>query len=318
MFDRKLLAVIGCAVVVGLIAALMVSRYLSSVKAQSNTVVAASVAIPMSTQITADQLTLVHLPPEATPADAYTSIDKLVGRVTVVALGAKELVTDLKLAPEGSAAGLAGVITEGTRAMTVKVDDVVGVAGFVLPGAWVDIVAVVDPQEQGSNQGPTSKIVLQHIKVLASDRNIEKQATGETTMIVKAVTLEVLPDQAEKLALAATEGKLQLVLRNSVDSDSVQTPGVDKKALLGGALRASAPHVATSQMSSTTTAPSAGSVAAAISRGARPRTVPRSMIAPLDSIIVKEAANGASAGSGPPRARIELIEGSKRKVLEFQ
>jgi pilus assembly protein CpaB len=241
MFDRKLIAVLTCAVIFGLFAALMVSRYLSNVKAQSKTIVAASVPIPMSSQITADQLTLVHLPPEATPDGAYDSIEKLVGRVTVVGIGAKEPLTELKLAPEGSAAGLAAMITEGTRAMTVKVDDVVGVAGFVLPGAWVDVVAVVDPREQtGMGQGPTSKIVLQHIKVLASDRNIEKQATGETTLIVKAVTLEVLPDQAEKLALAATEGKLQLVLRNSVDDDAVQTPGVDKRSLLTGALMTSA------------------------------------------------------------------------------
>ena len=308
MFDRKLIAVIACAVIVGLFAALMVSRYLSSVKAQSKVIVAAAVPIPMSTQITPEHLTMVHLPPEATPDTAFTSIDKLVGRVTIVPLGPKELITDLKLAPEGSAAGLAGVISEGTRAMTVKVADVVGVAGFVLPGAWVDVVAVVDPQDQGNNQGPTSKIVLQHIKVLASDRNIEKQESGETTMIVKAVTLEVMPDQAEKLALAATEGKLQLVLRNSIDDDAVTTPGVTKRALLGGAMLASA----------AAPAPSSGGTMAPVRRasaggGAGGRALPRSMIAPVDTIVVKEAPKPAE-----PRTRIELIEGNKRKVLEFQ
>ena len=159
MFDRKLIAVLTCAVIFGLFAALMVSRYLSNVKAQSKTIVAASVPIPMSSQITADQLTLVHLPPEATPDGAYDSIEKLVGRVTVVGIGAKEPLTELKLAPEGSAAGLAAMITEGTRAMTVKVDDVVGVAGFVLKrppyGAGV---GPGSPIARGSKRRSTHKV----------------------------------------------------------------------------------------------------------------------------------------------------------------
>lgn len=306
MFDKRVIAVITCAVVFGLFAALLVSRYLSNVKAQSKAVVAAAVPIPMSSQITAEQLMLVHLPPEATPDGAYTSIEKLVGRVSVVSIGPREPLTELKLAPEGSAAGLAAVITEGTRAMTVKVDDVVGVAGFVLPGAWVDVVAVVDPQVQGTSQGPTSKIVLQHIKVLASDRNVERQDTGETTLIVKAVTLEVLPDQAEKLALAATEGKLQLVLRNSVDDDSVQTSGVDKRALLGGTMLASVAHPGSTSAS--------GSGGGSARRSVRPRGLSRSLIAPIDSITVQEAEKTKE----PPRQRIELIEGNKRKIIEFQ
>ncbi len=296
MFDKRLLAVIACAVVFGLVAALLVSRYLSNVKAQSRSLVAANTSIPMSTQITADQLSLVYLPADATPDGAFTSIDKLVGRVTMVSIGPREPITELKLAPEGSAAGLAAMISEGARAMTVKVDDVVGVAGFVLPGAWVDIVAVIDPSEQGSSQGPTSKIVLQHIKVLASDRNIEKQETGETTMTVKAVTLEVTPEQAEKLALAATEGKLQLVLRNSVDSDSVLTPGVDKRSLLTGELLA---------LGGPAGVPAASAVPV---RAPRAHNPVRPVALPPISV---------DANPKPAPRTVEIIEGSKRRLIEI-
>ncbi len=300
MFDKRLLAVIACAVVFGLFAALLVSRYLSGVKAQSKSVLAASVSIPMSTQITRDQLTVVHLPPDATPDGVFTSMERLVGRVTVTGISPREPVTEFKLAPEGSAAGLAAVISDGSRAMTVKVDDVVGVAGFVLPGAWVDIVAVIDPRETGSSQGPTSKIVLQHIKVLASDRNIEKQETGETTLIVKAVTLEVTPEEAEKLALAATEGKLQLVLRNSVDSDSVETTGVDKRSLLAGHMLASLASPGGSTVTSTS-----GQL-----RASRQRPMPSAPVDPIDKIVVQEAEKAK-----PPVQTIELIEGNKRRQI---
>lgn len=303
MFDKRLLLVITCAVTFGLFAALLVSRYLSNVRAQSRSIVAASASIPMSTQITSDQLTVIYLPSDSIPEGAFTSIEKVIGRVTVTGIGVREPVTELKLAAEGSAAGLAAMIAGGSRAMTVKVDDVVGVAGFVLPGAWVDIVAVIDPSEQGESQGPTSKIVLQHIRVLASDRNIEKQETGETTMTVKAVTLEVTPEQAEKLALAATEGKLQLVMRNSVDDDTVQTPGVDKRGLLAGGSGGILAGLAASASAAT---------ASVLPRVARPRSVTRDQIPDVKVIEVEKPKPVA------PRVRIiEIIEGGKRRTIEF-
>ena len=99
--------------------------------------------------------------------------------------------------------------------MTVKVDDVVGISGFIMPGSFVDVVVTIDPREGGGMQDPISKIVLQNIKVLANGQNIDKPENEREANSVKAVTLQVTPEQAEKLALAATEGKLQLVMRNS-------------------------------------------------------------------------------------------------------
>jgi pilus assembly protein CpaB len=147
---------------------------------------------------------------------------------------AREPVTDQRLAPEGSAAGLSAVIPEGYRAMTVKVDDVVGISGFIQPGTLVDVVVVIDPAEKNGEQGPISKIVLQNIKVLANGQNIDKPKDDREANSVKAVTLLVTPEQAEKLALASTEGKLQLVMRNSIDQDDEETRGVNKRTLLNG------------------------------------------------------------------------------------
>jgi len=102
--------------------------------------------------------------------------------------------------------------------MTVKVDDVVGVSGFIMPGTLVDIVVVITPPRGSGQEEVISKIVLQNIKVLASGQNIDKPKDfREVEQSIKAVTLQVTPEQAEKLALASSEGKLQLVMRNSVD-----------------------------------------------------------------------------------------------------
>ncbi len=141
----------------------------------------------------------------------------------------------MKLAPSGVGAGLSAVIPEGYRAMTVKVDDVVGVSGFIMPGSFVDVVAIITPLSQaGAANGPISKIVLQNIKVLASGAKIDSPENQRQPSEVKAVTLQVTPEQAEKLVLAANEGKLQLVMRNYTDQDDTKTTGANKATLLSG------------------------------------------------------------------------------------
>src|SRR5437660_9183867 len=129
--------------------------------------------------------------------------------------------------------------------MTVKVDDVVGISGFIMPGTLVDVVVVIDPAEKAGMQDPISKIVLQNIKVLANGQNIDKPQDQREANSVKAVTLLVTPEQAEKLALASSEGKLQLVMRNSVDQGDEQTEGVNKRRLLGGEHAAPVPDPGT-------------------------------------------------------------------------
>ncbi|HWS54821.1 MAG TPA: Flp pilus assembly protein CpaB, partial [Pyrinomonadaceae bacterium] len=237
MRNKRLLFVLAGAVVFGLVAAVSVSRYLSNAQAtprNMRAVVVAKVDIPLGTQVVAEQLMKVQYPSNAVPDGAFEAEEKVVGRVVVTTLAAKEPITDFKLAAEGSAAGLSAVIPEGYRAMTVKVDDVIGVAGFIQPGAMVDVLTVIQPPDEGMHRNPISKIVLQNVKVLASGQNMDKPKNEREAESVRAVTLQVTPDQAEKLALASVEGKLRLVMRNTADQGDEQTQGANKRSLLTG------------------------------------------------------------------------------------
>jgi pilus assembly protein CpaB len=217
---------------------MLVTRYLSNVQAYTKdlgNVVVAKTEIQLGEKITADQVALAAIPNGSTPEGAFRKLDQVVGRVAIMPIGVRETITNQKLAASGTGAGLSSVIPEGYRAMTVKVDDVVGVSGFVMPGSHVDVVAVIIPQaQQGYSQDPVSKIVLQNIKVLATGPKIDSPENQREPTSVKAVTLQVTPAQAEKLALAANEGKLQLVMRNYGDQDDTETKGASKNGLLQG------------------------------------------------------------------------------------
>lgn len=319
MRDKRLIIVIVFAVAFGLAAAILVGRYLSNVEGRSNKIVIAKVTIPLSTRIAAEQLSVQQLPREATPEGAFTDPNMLIGRVALTTIGAREALTELKLAPAGSEAGLTAMIAEGFRAITVKVDDVVGVAGLLEPGAWVDVVAVVTPQEQSIGQGPTSKIVLQHIKVLAIDQKIETQNKESGVLSTKAVTLQVAPDQVEKLALAQAEGKLQLVMRNSVDKDDVQTAGVNKRSLLTG------DHVAASpEPDAAKNATNDPSQTKPVGRTAmtRRRMPPPLFMSPSYGNYEKpptadKPGTGEKPKPIPVRNAIEVFDGGKRRTIEL-
>ena len=185
--------------------------------------------------------------------------------------------------------------------MTVKVDDVVGVSGFIMPGTLVDVVVVIQPPKGTANEEKISKIVLQNIKVLASGQNIDKPKDDrEVERSVKAVTLQVTPEQAEKLALASSEGKLQLVMRNSVDQADEQTSGANKRTLLSGERAMLVPDPGISSNSTPKAAP----------------TSPR-RIAPRP--VVKETASApkTTQPQAPPRPTVEVIKGAKKEIQDF-
>lgn len=322
MRDKRFMIVIAFAVVFGLVAAGLVGRYLSNLEGRSTKVVVAKVNIPMGTMITAEQVTIQHFPKAITPAGIFTDADKLIGRVSITNIAANEALTGMKLAPIGSEAGLTGVIAEGFRAITVKVDDVVGIAGMVTPGSWVDIVAVVTPEGQTTNQGPTSKIVLQHIRVLATNQDIDqssdkgqKEKTASLGAAIKAVTLQVLPEQAEKLALAQAEGKLQLVMRNSVDKDEVQTPGSNKRSLLTGEGIARVPELQAAQpmTESRDARPASENKPPKFARP--PRAQPPSIFMPIGKD--KSASRADKPKAAPTRNSVEVFESGKRRTVEF-
>jgi pilus assembly protein CpaB len=282
---------------------MLVTRYIASVQAYTkdlNNVVVAKVEIPLGAKITAEHLALAPIPNGSAPEGVFRKIEEAVGRVAVTPIGVREPITTLKLAPEGVGAGLPAVIPEGYRAMTVKVDDVVGVSGFVMPGSYVDVVAVIVPVAQSSAaQGPISKIVLQNIKVLASGARIDSPQDQRQPSEVKAVTLQVTPEQAEKLVLATNEGKLQLVMRNYSDQEDAQTTGANKTTLLGGESAKPDPGPTTEKAVETKPA-------------AAPR--PRVRRPVIDSATVARQVEVAAPAS---RKSVELIEGSKRRDVDI-
>jgi len=175
----------------------------------------AKTEIPVGSRLIAEQLQLTQMP-RVIADGTFSKIDNaIIGRVAVTKIGAREPITESRLAPVGSAAGL-WVIPEGYRAMTVRVDDVVGTSGFIQPNTLVDVFVMIEPSDSSEQKEHVSKIVLQNIKVLANGKKIETIKNGKQTASVNTMTLQITPDQAEKLALAANEGKLQAVVRSSL------------------------------------------------------------------------------------------------------
>ena len=298
MRNKRFFLVLVGALIFGVLAAVSVSRYLSSAQAYTknlNKVAVAKVAIPIGSKIIPEQIMVVQFPKESTPDGAFETPEKLAGRVAVTNIATREPITDSTLAPEGTAAGLSAIIPEGYRAMTVKVDDAAGISGFIMPGTMVDVVVVIDPREGAGNQDPVSKIVLQNIKVLANGQNIDKPKDEREANSVKAVTLQVTPEQAEKLALASTDGKLQLVMRNQVDQGDEQTTGVNKRNLLGGEAAQPVPEP-----------------------GALKSEQPKQESRPARrSAPAAKPAAAAPAPQPTPRASVEMIEGAKKRSVEF-
>lgn len=302
MRNKRLIVALLAAIGFGLIAALSVSRYLSSAQAYTrnlNNVVVAKFDIPLGTKIVAEQLAVAQFPRDVTPEGAFPVTDGLIGRVAVTRISAREPITESRLAPVGSAGGLSSVIPDGYRAMTVKVDDVVGISGFIMPGTLVDVVVVIDPpKKDGGNQEKVSKIVLQNIKVLANGQNIDKPKNDREAERVKAVTLQVTPEQAEKLALATNEGELQLVMRNAVDQNDEATPGANKASLLSGERALPVPE------------PGLGS------KDAKPSTAVRRS-RPRASTIANASLKIQNPPIAPPRPSVEVIEGAKKRNVDF-
>ena len=303
MRNKRLIIAVLAALAFGLIAAVSVSRYLANAQAYTknlNNVVIAKVDIPVGTRIIAEQLSVAQFPRSVAPEGTYAKIDdNLIGRVAVTRIAAREPITEGRLAPIGSAAGLSSVIPEGYRAMNVRVDDVVGISGFIMPNTLVDIVVVIDPPDNGNQRERISKIVLQNIKVLANGQNLDKPKNEKEAERVKAVTLQVTPEQAEKLALASSEGRLQLVMRNSIDQGDEATPGANKRSLLSGERALPIPE------------PGLGKDAPATPRATTVRRAPRPRPIAASETAVKVAP------PAPPRPSIEVIEGSKKKNVDF-
>ena len=165
------------------------------------------------------------------PAGAYTDMNSLIGRVVISSIKANEPFLESRLAAQNiKTGGVAAIIGSKKRAVTVKVDKVIGVAGFVHPGNRVDVLVTM---AKGKDAEPFTKIVLENILVLAAGPERETaKGKGQEPATVDVITLEVTPDEAEKLSLSAIQGKMQLALRGLTDTEDVLTKGISIPALL--------------------------------------------------------------------------------------
>jgi pilus assembly protein CpaB len=240
MKNTRALVMIVVSLVIGLFAVIMASRWIAEqTSLATSKVVVATKDVDLGTRLAPEMLTLVEWPRTSVPAGAIQDQNALLKdpqsqepRVVKVSVFKGEPILESKLAPVGTKGGLSAVIKEGKRAITVRVNDVVGVAGFALPGNYVDILVNTDDDRSkpdGRNK-TVSKIVLENILVLAVAQESGRDDTKPK--VVSAVTLEVSPEQAENLDLARSVGTLSLVLRNQIDTAAVLTDGANKQQLL--------------------------------------------------------------------------------------
>jgi pilus assembly protein CpaB len=291
MKNPRALVMVIISIIIGLGAVVLASRWVNEqATVQSSKVVVAATDIDLGTPLAPQMLKVADWPKGSEPAGAFNDIKVLDTRVLKTSVSRGEPVLESKLAPLGATGGLSAVIKEGNRAMTVRVNDVVGVAGFALPGNYVDIVVnTVDEMAKAANgNNSISKIVLEHILVLAVAQEQNRDETKPK--VVNAVTLEVTPEQAEKLDLARSVGSLSLVLRNQIDSSLAATSGSTKKDLLNGDTQPAALPVGTDA---------------------------KSEVAAAKPVVKKVVRRKAVAKPAEPYEQVEVVRGNVTSVEKF-
>ena len=216
---KRGLVLVAFSMTLGIVAAIAANSWLQLRLApdsddgnQSELVVAASIDIPFGAKVEPRHLKTIDMPPGSAPPGAYESIDEVVGKVATHAVYSGEILVKNRFADHQTDSTLAAVVAENMRAVTVRVDDVVGVAGFLLPGNRVDVLA-----SRKEKKRAITETILRNIKVLAVDQTAAVDKNDP--VIVRAVTLEMTPRQAEVLVKGKEEGTIQLTLRNPLDDE---------------------------------------------------------------------------------------------------
>ncbi len=226
------------AVVAGLLATFGIHRYVANktqvVSAPTGIVAVATADIPPGTALTRGSLKLVSWPQELIPPQSASALNQIEGRVVTFPISTGEPIMFSKLAPVGTVAGLSSLLDQNKRALTVRVDDVTGVAGFLHPRDRVDVLA--DIKLKGGDES-FSKVILQDIMVLSIGQTWQQSGEESKPTVVNAVTLELTPDQSELLNLASNEGKIRLALRGGNNKSTVETSGVGLSNLFAGMMK---------------------------------------------------------------------------------
>ena len=242
--DRRFLTVLGVSLVFALVVSSifyqMTSRANGSPKKQEvgdlRDMVIAARPLPVGLTVKAADVKVVKVPTQAFPKGAFSKPEDVLDRPVIGNILAEEPLSEGRLALRGSGVGLAPVIPVGMRAVTVRVNDVVGVAGFVLPGMRVDVLITGHPP---NNPTTVTKTVLQNKLVLSAGQTMQTDGAGKP-VDAPNVTVLVTPAEAELLTLAGNEGRIQLVLRNGGDQNIEKTEGLSLNSLYGSHSRAAA------------------------------------------------------------------------------
>lgn len=259
--NKRLLLILLCAFLVAsacsyLVYRLVANRILATTPRNTARVVTAATDIKLGSILRDTDLTTVEIT-GTLPKGAITEKKDAIGRGVIANLSQNEPILESRLAAAGSGGGLAATINPGMRACAVKVDDVVGVAGFVTPGMRVDVLISGNPPNATSPAAGTQvKTLLQNIQVLSAGQDIQKDEEGKPKP-VQVVNLLVTPEQAEALSLASTQTHIQLVLRNPLDTQIGEPPGTAVANLFTGKNSSPPPKPRTSAPRPVTTAPAA-------------------------------------------------------------
>jgi pilus assembly protein CpaB len=288
--SKRLLSVLAFALVVSLGASILIYRLVSSqmntgAKAATSQVLVASRNLPVGTLISDGDLRTAEWS-GSLPANSLLKKEDALGRGVVASIYEGEPLLDARLAAKGAGAGLSATIPPGMRAVAIRVNEVVGVAGFVVPGQRVDVLVLGTPPGGSSAVGTITKTILQNIEVLSAGQNIQKDNEGKP-VTVQVVNVLVTPEQAEVLSLVSNDMRIQLILRNPLDTKESKTPGMAAANIFSGvAYKGPAPAEA----------PRAA------------RTVP----------VAKPAVVAAVKERPPAPVVVEMIQGTRRNEVKFQ
>lgn len=234
--SRRTLLVLGVSLLVATAASFMVYRAVQripvrEVEVRSYHVAVAARSLPVGTMLTASDVKLVPWPASSPVAGGYSSVEEVVNRGLIAPVVENEPLTATKIAVPEAGAGLPPTITAGMRAISVKVNEVIGVAGFVVPGTRVDVVVTLSSGQRNESQ---SRVVVSNVQVLTAGTKFDQeQARDGKPVPSTVVTLLVTPEDAERIALASAEGSIMLTLRNPLDTRPTETKGTRMAALMG-------------------------------------------------------------------------------------
>lgn len=238
--SKRTALVVGIAVILAAVASLGMYRVVSRMPARTAEVKTVDVVVAqhplrLGTRITPDHVKVVKWPADSPVAGTFTKVEEVVDRGLIAPVEPNEPLTQTKLAALEAGAGLPPSIPPGMRAISVKVNEVVGVAGFVVPGTRVDVMVTLTSRKQQSEDSIT-RVVVSNAQVLTAGTKYDQEKAKEGAPIPSTVvTLLVTPQDGERIALAASEGQIMLALRNPLDTETTSTTGVRTAGLLGNA-----------------------------------------------------------------------------------